>query len=388
MITMLNACTTEIDDPDDAVADILGQLDLDKRLLKNAVGIIACFSECIVTGVVAALCERLPFDVVGCTTTGNSACGKYGRELLSLAVLTSDDTSFATAMSEPLSHNKIIAPLSTAYNAARQGREPDFILAYAPLMFSMGEHAIAGSVIFNSFNTVVGGKPLFGTFSCDHTLNCSESRVLRNGEAAIDTAAMILMFGKVNPRFYVTAIPEVNITRQTAVITNSEGTLLKELNGMSPVSYMETLGITRKSMEVGGVIALMLNYNDGTDPVVLGIYGITPEGYLVCGGDVPVNALLSVGSLNYHGVLESTETTIQKISGAGEVNGILMYPCLSRKLMLGQNADDEMKKVFELIGDRYPYQLCYAGGEICPLLDEQGKPVNRFHNYSFILCVL
>jgi hypothetical protein len=176
--------------------------------------------------------------------------------------------------------------------------------------------------------------------------------------------------------------------RQTAVVTESEGTLLKQINGITPIAYLETLGITRKNIEIVGFLALLLNYNDGTGPVVLATYGVTTEGYLICGGDVPVNALLSVGSLNYHSVLETTATTIGKISEAGEINGILMYPCLSRNLMLGPNAADEMKKVFELIGERYPYQLCYAGGEICPLLDEKGKPVNHFHNYSFILCVL
>jgi hypothetical protein len=334
---------------------------------------------------VAALCESLPFDVVGCTTLGNSACGKYGMELLSISVLTSDDVSFATVMSGPLSQENLIPPLAAAYDSTRQGKQPDFILAYAPLI---RERAVAGSEIFKGLNTVIEGRSMFGTFSCDHTLDCSESWTIRNGKVASDAVAMILMFGKVNPKFYVTAIPDVNIMRQTAVVTESEGTLLKQINGITPIAYLETLGITRKNIEIVRFLAFLVNYNDGTDPVVLATYGVTPEGYLICGGDVPVNAILSVGSLNYHDVLETTETTIEKISGAGEVNGILMYPCLSRNLMLGPNANDEMKKVFEMIGEKYPYQLCYAGGEICPLLDEKGKPVNHFHNYSFIVCVL
>jgi hypothetical protein len=337
---------------------------------------------------VAALCESLPFDVVGCTTLGNSACGKYGMELLSISVLTSDDVSFATVMSGPLGRENIIPPLTAAYNSARQDKQPDLILAYAPIMFSMGKRTVAGSVIFNGLNTVTGGRPIFGTFSCDHTLNCSQNRTIRNGKTADDAVVMILMFGKVNPRFYITGLPDINIMRQTAVVTESEGTLVRQINGINPIAYLKTLGITRKNIGVVGFVALLINYNDGTDPIVLSIHSVTPEDYLICGGDVPVNALLSVGSLDYHGVLESTETTMQKISGAGEVNGILMYPCLSRNMMLGPNADDEMKKVFEMIGEKYPYQLCYAGGEICPLLDKEGKLVNHFQNYSFIVCVL
>jgi hypothetical protein len=387
MIKMLNACTTKIDDAEDAVKEIREQLALENRLLKNSVAIIACFSECIETGVVAALCENLPFDVVGCTTLGSSACGKYGTELLSISVLTSDDVTFSTAMSGSISQGNIVPSLDAAYETARQGKEPDFILVYCPIMFGMGEKAVAGSAGFKAFNSVVKGKPMFGTFSCDHTLDGAESRVIRNGKYSIDAAAMILMFGKVAPKFYVSAIPEVNVMRQTAVVTESNGTLIREISGMNPIAYLKTLGIARKNVEITGFVVFLVNYNDGTAPVVMATYGVTAEDYLICGCDVPVNSILSVCSLKYHGILESAEATIKQISELGAVNGILMYSCLSRNMLLGANADDEMKKVLELLGEKYPYQLSYAGGEVCPLLDKTGKPINHFHNFSFIVCV-
>jgi hypothetical protein len=216
----------------------------------------------------------------------------------------------------------------------------------------------------------------------------TESQVIRNGKTARDSLALILLFGKVNPRFYLTAIPKKNILRQSAPITESEGTILKRVNGLTLLEYLGTLGLAQNNhVEAIGSIPLLINYNDGTEPVAMGIYGITPEGYAVCGGDVPVNATLSIGSLDYQGVIETAETTIGKLPG-GDINGILMYPCLSRSMMLGPNAEDEMKRVIELLGEKYPYQICYAGGEICPLLDEGGKPINHFHNFSFVLCVL
>jgi hypothetical protein len=197
------------------------------------------------------------------------------------------------------------------------------------------------------------------------------------------------MFGKVNPRFYMTAIPEKNILRQTAVITESEGSFLKRVNGMPLIEYLGSLGLTHDGkLEAIGSVPLLVNYNDGTEPVAVAIYGTTPEGYAVCGGDTPENSTLSIGSLDYHGIIETAETTIKKIPPGAEINGILMYPCLSRSMMLGPNADDEMKKVIDLLEGKYPYQICYAGGEICPLVDENGKPVNHFHNFTFILCVL
>jgi hypothetical protein len=382
MMKMFNACTSEVDDSEAAVAEILEQLALENRLLKNSVGIIACYSEFIETGVVEALCKRLPFDVVGCTTLGNSACGSYGLELLSISVLTSDDVVFSAVMSDPISGENIIPPLTAAYNAGRQGKQPDFILVYAPLMTSLG-----GSVIFNGINTVTGGRPMFGSFSCDHTPQFTESRVIKNGEAAKDTVAMILMFGTVNPKFYVTAIPEKSILRHTAVITESEGTLLKRVNGVSLLEYLRTLGINNQE-EVLPSVPLLINYHDGTDLVAVAMYSTTPEGYVICAGDVPVNATVSIGSMDYYGIMETARTTVGKIPNNGEINGILIYPCLSRNIALVPNTEDEMKSVFELIGGKYPYQLSYSGGEICPLFNEEGVPVNHIHNFSFALCVL
>jgi hypothetical protein len=86
--------------------------------------------------------------------------------------------------------------------------------------------------------------------------------------------------------------------------------------------------------------------------------------------------------------METAGTTVGRIPEDGEINGILMYPCLSRNMMLAPNTDDEMKKVVELLDGKHPYQICYAGGEICPLLDERGKLVNHFHNFTFTLCIL
>jgi hypothetical protein len=381
---MLNACTAEIDDPDAAVSELLEQLDPDRQLLKNSVGIIACYAEFIETGVVEALCKSLPFDVAGCTTLGNSALGQCGLELLSLSVLTSDDVSFSAVMSEPISPENLTPSISGAYNQARQDKKPDFVLAYAPWMTTLG-----GGMIFNALNEVCGGIPLYGTFSCDHTLDFTQSRVIHNGKAAPDRVAMILMFGKVNPRFFVTAIPDKNILRQYARITESEGVILKRVNDMLLIDYLESLGLAKDGdVAAVGAVPLLVNYNDGTKPVALGIYKITPEGYAICGNEAPVNAMVSIGSLDYHGIMETAEATVKKVLDLEEVNGILLYPCLSRNMMLGPNSEDEMKKVIELVGEKYPYQICYAGGEICPLLDEAGKPVNHFHNFSFILCVL
>ena len=59
-----------------AVSEILEQLDVEHTLLAHSLGILHCYSEFCENGIVKAICEKLPFDVVGNTTSSLSASGK------------------------------------------------------------------------------------------------------------------------------------------------------------------------------------------------------------------------------------------------------------------------------------------------------------------------
>ncbi|MDR3231260.1 MAG: FIST C-terminal domain-containing protein [Synergistaceae bacterium] len=384
MIKMQSAYTAEIDDVDEAVAEILGQLDLGGAL-KNSVGILTCYREYVDTGVVEELCRRVPFDVIGCTTLGNAAGGKYGMEMLCFTVLTSDDVTFSTAFSAPLPGGDVTNLLEDAYGPARARLpgDPSLIVAILPVMTEA-----SGAMVMRQLDTVCGGVPLYGTLSCDHTLNYEPSLTIWNGQSHRYAMAMILMHGNVNAKFYVTALPDQNIQKQRAIITESEGCLLKKVNDIQLLDYLATLGLTKDGgLEASGSVPFMVDYGHGTKPVALGMYSITPEGYAVCGGEVPTGAGLSIGLIDYVSILETAESTVRNALSGSDINGILMFPCLTRSLMISPNSLDEMQKVTELIDKKVPYMLCYAGGEICPIYGEDGKAYNRFHNYTFTACV-
>jgi hypothetical protein len=119
MIKMLTACTSELDFPDEALDEILSQLDIENALLKNAAGIVHCGYTFVESGFVRWLCERLPFEVVGGTTLACMARDEYGSDVLSIAVLTSDDVAFSVVRSEPLtSLHDIGSPFGAAYRRA------------------------------------------------------------------------------------------------------------------------------------------------------------------------------------------------------------------------------------------------------------------------------
>ena len=63
MIKTLIAWTAEVDDDKLAVEQIKSQLGLEGGLLRNTVGIVACHYEFVLSGILKAICEALPFDV-------------------------------------------------------------------------------------------------------------------------------------------------------------------------------------------------------------------------------------------------------------------------------------------------------------------------------------
>jgi hypothetical protein len=387
MIKLLNACTTEIDDPEAAVAGLLGQIDLEGGLLKNSVGLVACYYEFVETGVVSALCERLPFDVVGCTVLGSAVNAGHDLEQLSLSILTSDDVTFATSFSAPIAKDNIKEPIEDAYCEAREklAGDPSFIIVIGPIMTDVG-----GESMLRSLEAASGGVPIFGTLSNDTSLTYENSRVFVNGQAHKSKMALILMRGNIYPRFFTTSISGKNIQSQTALVTEAEGNLLKKVDNMPTVDYLARVGVQTHGLAAVTTLPFLIDYGDGTKPIALSMNAITPEG-VYCAGEVPVGAKIAMADVDYGSVLETAETTVRlALEEIGKNGGscILAIPCFARGLIISPNTGDEMQKTRELVGTSVPFMLIYSGGEICPVYNARRELLNRFHNLTYTLAVL
>ena len=164
MLKAFTAFTNEIDDTEQAVTELLAQLGMEEGLLKNSVGIVSCYTEYLDSGVIEALNRRLPFDVLGTTTIANASRDEVGEMMLNLMVLTSDDVSFATGLTEPIL-GESEEPIRKAYEtaAARLDGKPRLIISFAPLLLNVG-----GDYFIHAFDSVSGGIPNFGAITVDH----------------------------------------------------------------------------------------------------------------------------------------------------------------------------------------------------------------------------
>ncbi|MDR0817003.1 MAG: FIST C-terminal domain-containing protein [Clostridiales Family XIII bacterium] len=387
MIKLITAQTSEIDDPELAAEEIMSQIDTEHDLLKNSVGLISCHYEYIEQSVTASLSGMLPFDVIGCTTLGSATNGGYGLEQLSLTILTSDDLIFATALSEEISKTNIEGAVSRVYDDARRKLpgDPSFIIPLVPIM-----HDVSGEIVFKKLNESGGGVPIFGTLSNDPSIGYEHSRTFRNEDSHRFKVALLLIYGRVDSvRFYTAAISDKNIQKRLSVITGSDGYLLKEVDNMPVIEYLATLGVDTNYLSVVTTLPFLVDYRDGTRPTAVTMFSISESG-AYCSNEMPVGAYLSFAEVDYDSVLETAEKAVtqalEDVDSNG-ANGIIAIPCFSRCLMLNPNSEDEMAKTSELIGDKVPFMFIYSGGEFCPVYDDDGKPVNRFHNVTYTLAV-
>jgi hypothetical protein len=387
MIQTIVSYTTEIDDPERAIEEVKSRLQSGGALRKNTVGILACHYEFVLSGVVKALCEALPFPVLGAITSAQAAPGVSDTLFLTLMVLTSDEVEFAVARTDSLrggEPGRIIAQ-TYAETASAKEEKPALILAYAPFMVEN-----SGDEYVNVLTEASSGAPCFGTLAVDDTADFSNCFMIHDGEHYNDRMSMLLIYGDIKPKFFIATISPDKILGKSALVTKSAGHILMEVNDRPVVEYFEDLGLTKASETAYAMTSLpfMLDYGDGTPQVSKVFIGLTPEGYAICAGAMPEGSTLYIGVFDKADVLLTTRGAVEKALASAEgASGLLIYSCISRSMSLGAEQLLELDLVKEQVASGLPFMMAYSGGEICPTRVSEAKAINRFHNNAFVACV-
>ena len=387
MIKMLTACTREIDYVDKAVDELLQQLDLGRNQRKNSVGIVHCTEDFLDSGVVEALKEKLPFDIVGCTTNGTAARGEFGQLLLTLSVLTADDVFFAAGISEEVGSDAAGAVKELyARIEADLSEKPKLLMTFTPF-----SPLIGGDEFVAEIDKASGGVAVFGTRAYGTTVDFTNLYTIYNEQYSTDKLAIIALGGDVAPEFLVAYVSENRIFKQRAIITEAEKNVLHKVNNMSAVEYFISLGIIEKD-NMRGIITMpvLINLNDGTPALTRTAFGAADrEGSLLFCGATPVGATLGVAVMDADDVVNSAESILKEALGKARGKNMLIYSCAARGFALGAEGDAELKKITECMADEpIGYQAAYSGGEICPVFNKAGKMFNRFNNNILIICIL
>jgi hypothetical protein len=392
MIKMLTAFTTEIDDVDDALKDILDSLALKNNLLKHSVGIVHCYKDFIETGVIAALADALPFDIAGCTTMGGSVHGMMSQLGLTITVLTSDDVEFFTAVSEPIT-DSIKAPLVkmrddlvkkiTASSNGQPAKKPAVIFPFIPFI-----PAVGGDEFSDALQSLFPEVPVFGSVAVTNETNAQDAAVFFNSSATPNIASLIAVYGDVEPQFFTISVIQENMHLQNARITGAHKNVLQSINKMPAGKYLQSIGLAENGTTDGlETIPFVIDTPNGTQ-LIRALMALTPEDYIICGGNTPEGSLLNIAVLGVDDTLKTAEKLISSVLKNTHGGGLLMYSCASRCWALGGKVTLEMEKVEELIDDEIPYQFTYSAGEFFPVRLNDGTLTCQMQNCSIIVCAL
>ncbi|MDR1471311.1 MAG: FIST C-terminal domain-containing protein [Synergistaceae bacterium] len=385
MIRMLTAFTEEIDDAEAAISEILGQLALDDNLMENSVGILHCACDFDESAVVRELCGRLPFDVVGCTSVSVQVPGIMSQLALVLTVLTSGDVKFVSGVSAPISDG-LDAPVSEMYGRTMGSlsERPALIMPFIPLIKGIG-----GDEFIEKIDLLSGGGiPAFGTIASSNELGLSRSYTIYNGEFYSTSLVLLGLIGDVNPMFFSASVDDGNILKQKAVVTEVRKNILKSVNNVPAMTYLESLGLSSSGDVSGfGSMPFVIKLDDGST-LIRGCIDSNEDGSLVLGGSIPEGSTFAIAMMGSDDVLSSTGAAVGEAVEKGGGRGVLIYSCVARGWTLGTKVMAEHEEVDRRIAGSAPYCFAYSGGEIFPMFLDDGRISNHLQNDTIILCAL
>jgi hypothetical protein len=392
MINVFTAATVEIDDVETAVSSILSQLTKQGEIGANALGLITCQYEFVLTGVVKELREALPFPIAGWTSStmamapvpnGLQQSEAEGGLCLTMTVLWGEGITFETATTEPVALDKDISKICQPVFAQKE--KPALVWAFAPRV-----GFVAGDLLVEAVTELSGGALVFGGYSVDDSLTFQENcYVITPDGDFLDRVGFVLCYGDIRPTFYCASITEKRILDRWFMITEAKGNEIISINDRSSLEFLELIGITpemtRSAVLTNLVLAIQV---DKTSYYPRQIVGLSENDTLMLGGTVENGTRFRVGGFDKLDMLTAAQETAGKISACSKEKAfVLIFSCASRFVLLGSESLDEIHMVREATGG-LPFLMAYAGGEICPLLRDDGSVFNHFQNGAFVMCAI
>ncbi|MBF0137774.1 MAG: FIST C-terminal domain-containing protein [Magnetococcus sp. DMHC-1] len=178
-------------------------------------------------------------------------------------------------------------------------------------------------------------------------------------------------------------------------ITRAEGNILFELDGESALDiYRRYLGDHARDLPASGLLFPLeiLNEHHSTLGLIRTILGIDAStGSLILAGSIETNGYLRLMHATtralIHGAQLAADTSMTQLGQkASTGQGLaLLVSCVGRKLVMGDQTDDEIMAVVNRVGPGFVYAGFYSYGEICPM---EGFRTCKLHNQTMTVTLL
>ena len=383
----------EIDDVNYALKELNEQMSKIK-LYKNTLGIVAVHPDFIDSGVYAAICDVLPFQLVGIETFSQTVNNNTEMFLLSIMVLTSNTNEFSYENSQTSTNeNEITTQAINCYQKAAKKLtgKPKLALLYTP--FPEENYTGVACKCFRAISETDKNLPIFGSLSCRELEMVTESKVVFGKEVSNNQFALVLISGDISPEFYVGSITEdVSVVSLIGVVTSSHNNLVKEINGVNIKKFFNEMDFfidkDITSTILSGIVVAEKKDENGNilSRRTQGIMSLTDDDHALFGDHIEEGTVLSFAVLSEDVVIATTDRLISQIK-EHKNKTVLIYSCLSRWFASSLDKDRECNALKNELSGSFNFQMAYSGGELCPA-SKKGETIhNAKHSASIIACV-
>lgn len=392
--------TYEMDDPAAACNDLCEQLGSGSDFLTNKVGLIFCYSDMESGGLVKELYDRTGISMIGGSGVASMEHIEGFHEIsVVLIVLSANDCTFTTALSEPITAANITDATRHTYQQATAALStaPGLVYAIPPYQLDIMLDSYT-----DTFTEIAPQVPFIGGLpSCNG--NGDETLTIYNGETYSDRLVMLTISGSIRPVFSVQTVLENNQIQKRKV-TKAKNNVIYEVDHTPFTDYLIDVGIPLNTIADGNksvtfVASPMLieETRDGYGDDFCYLRSLhevdLTKGSGTAIGRIPEGAYISVHLLNRNEIGEAALKGIRSLSkqmAAAASDGyqystVLAISCIGRYMIMTPNGDVETKNLLKELPAGISLAGFYSYGEISPL-PAPGGLVSFSHNESLVLC--
>lgn len=157
------------------------------------------------------------------------------------------------------------------------------------------------------------------------------------------------------------------------VVTKSKGNILFELDGRNALElYKEYLGDAAKELPGSALyFPLSIKMEGSEQSIVRTILSVDEDNQsMTFAGDIPEGSVARLMRHNMNKLIDGAEqaaqTSIGRLADTQEPDLAILVSCVGRKIVMGQNIEEEVEVIRDLVGNNTAITGFYSYGEIAP----------------------
>ncbi len=367
--------------------NMAGELREKLELGKNSCGILFCDTDFLPGDFVETISAQFDFPIVGGTAMATFTTNGYHNYSAQLLVMTGDDCTFSTAITEDINSENYRQEITQAFNAAKEGLHSED----GKCLFVLSTFDASQTADFAPFlSDLSGGLPVFGGLVSDY-MEFDKYRLIYNGAAFSQRAILIMVGGNVRPIYSL--FNKQSVVGKMLPVTKSDGHMIQEVNGKTFFQYFQDIGFDKNALEqVAGFYIIRARYKDEqgrTYQVNRAVEKIDPvTGWAHCFAPVPVGTDIAYVAVTRKDIEHTCAQGISHLIDQIKVNQtddykystVFAASCTFRHIILAHSHTSEGDIIRNFLPEGLELTGFYTFGEFAPIKFADGGEKSRLLN--------